>query len=201
MIKSFQSKNGLVADGILGQQTFDTMFICWGFSNRFELVHFLAQTHHETGGFKIHTENLKYSPKRLKEVFPKYFSVDEVFEYSYNEEKIANRVYANRMGNGNEASGDGYKYRGRGSIQLTGFNNYERFAQKIRDFSILDNPDKVATDYFWDAGLFYFNENNLWSDLIDLKRDTVKKLTKAINGGYNGLQDRINLTEHYGRFI
>lgn len=199
-IKNFQRNNGLSADGIIGKLTFNKMKEAWKLSG-IELAHFLGQGHHESGGFKHDTENLNYSKQGLLNVFPKYFNEAKAEQYARKPEKIANLVYANRMGNGDEKSGDGWKFRGRGIMGLTGFNNYERLAQKIRDCSILARPEKVADKYFFDSGLFFFNENNLWIICKDLKRDTIKKLTRQVNGGYNGLEDRINKTLYYSKFI
>lgn len=199
-IKQFQEHHNLVPDGIIGKKTFEKMKRVFKL-NSIQLVHFLAQIHHESGAFIYDTENLKYSPKALKTVFPKYFKAEELTEFAYQPEKIANLVYSNRMGNGNESSGDGWKYRGRGGIQLTGKNNYSKFALFIGDLSILENPEVVAKDYFWESGLFYFSKNNLFRLCVNFERETIKELTRRINGGYNGLQDRINLTKYYARFV
>lgn len=189
-IKEFQALVGLKADGIIGKNTLAKMRCDFGSLTDSQLAHFLSQTDHETGGFKYDTENLNYSATRLMQVFKKYFPTDNLArQYANNPEKIANRVYANRMGNGNEASGDGWKYRGRGSIQLTGKDNYTDFSKWIEDKDVLTNPDIVATEYFWDAGLYYFTKNNLWNQAKYDDANSVKPIRKAINGGYNGLQD------------
>ena len=149
---------------------------------------FLAQLAHESGSFKHVSENLNYSAEALRRVFKKYFLTDELaLEYARKPEKIANRVYANRMGNGEESSGDGWKYRGRGLIQLTGLNNYTAFSLAA-DNNALINPDSVAepelaamsAGWFWDT-----NGLNKLSDTGD-----VRAATRRINGGFNGLADR-----------
>jgi len=156
------------------------------------LCHFLSQCSHESGNFVAIRENLNYSIKGLMGVFGKYFTTEAVAKlYERQPQKIANRVYANRMGNGDEASGDGYNYRGRGYIQLTGKDNYKAFANFIGE-DVVANPDLVATKYPLTSAGFFFNKNKLW-EICD-KGETVEvitSLTKRINGGTHGLDDRI----------
>ena len=156
------------------------------------LCHFLSQCSHESGNFTLVRENLNYSVKGLMGVFHKYFTTEAVAKlYERQPQKIGNRVYANRMGNGDEASGDGYNYRGRGYIQLTGKDNYKAFATFIGE-DVVANPDLVATKYPLTSAGFFFNKNKLW-EICD-KGETVEvitSLTKRINGGTNGLDDRI----------
>jgi len=156
------------------------------------LCHFLSQCSHESGNFVAIRENLNYSIKGLMGVFGKYFTTEAVAKlYERQPQKIANRVYANRMGNGNEASGDGYNYRGRGYIQLTGKDKYKAFATFIGE-DVVANPDLVATKYPLTSAGFFFNKNKLW-EICD-KGETVEvitSLTKRINGGTHGLDDRI----------
>ena len=149
---------------------------------------FLAQLAHESGSFRFVEENLNYSVEALQRVFKKYFPTDELaLMYARQPEKIANRVYANRMGNGEESSGDGWKYRGRGLIQLTGKDNYAAFSLKANNNALLE-PDSVAepelaamsAGWFWDT-----NGLNKLSDTGD-----VRAVTRRINGGFNGLADR-----------
>lgn len=155
------------------------------------LAHFFAQILHESGSMRFDMENLNYSAKALRSVFGKYFKTQEEAEkYARKPEKIANRVYANRMGNGDEASGDGWKYRGRGLIQLTGKNNYEAFAKWVGDDRIMDDPDLVASEYAVHSAVFYWDRNNL-NAVADT--DDVVALTKRINGGTNGLSHRREL--------
>lgn len=162
------------------------------------LAHFLAQCGHESGGFKAVSENLNYSADGLKKIFPKYFPGNLNESYARNPQKIANRVYSSRMGNGDEASGEGFKFRGRGYIQLTGKSNYTAF-DKFVDEDILANPDLVATKYPLASAAFFFNNNSLWS-ICDKGADiaTVTAVTKRVNGGTIGLDDRIkHFNEYY----
>ncbi len=161
-----------------------------------QLSHFLSQVAHESGNFKFVRENLNYSADGLVKIFGKYFNSATANAYARQPEKIANRVYANRMGNGNEASGDGYKFRGRGYIQLTGCFNYTEFDKVVAD-DILANPDLVATKYPLTSALFFFDKNNLWAKMKDASTATVTAVTKSVNGGTIGLTDRIN---HFNEF-
>jgi putative chitinase len=155
------------------------------------LAHFLAQCGHESGGFKAVSENLNYSADGLKKIFPKYFPGTLNESYARQPEKIANRVYSARMGNGAESSGEGYKFRGRGYIQLTGKSNYAAF-DKLVDEDIISNPDLVATKYPLASAAFFFNNNSLWA-ICDKGADdaTVTAVTKRVNGGTIGLADRL----------
>lgn len=162
------------------------------------LAHFLAQCGHESGGFKFINENLNYSAKGLLGVFPKYFNVESAAAYERKPEKIASRVYASRMGNGDEASGEGYKFRGRGYIQLTGKSNYTNFTKFIGEDCVA-NPDLVSTKYPLASAAFFFNSNNLWA-ICDKGADeaTVTAVTKRVNGGTIGLADRLkHFNEYY----
>ena len=166
-------------------------------TNPLRLAHFLAQCGHESGGFKAVSENLNYSADGLKKIFPKYFPGNLNESYARNPEKIANKVYSARMGNGDEASGDGFKFRGRGYIQLTGKSNYSSFDKMVTE-DILANPDLVATKYPLMSAAFFFNSNNLWS-ICDKGADdaTVTAVTKRVNGGTIGLPDRIKHFKEY----
>jgi putative chitinase len=155
---------------------------------------FIAQCAHESGGFKFIKENLNYKAASLRKVFPKYFPSDDLAAaYAQKPEMIANRVYGNRMGNGDEHSGDGYRYCGRGLIQLTGKDNYTRFAESL-EISPEDVAEYLTTFegcaqsacWFWES-----NNLNQWADAGD-----IVKMTKIINGGTIGLEDRIKHYEH-----
>lgn len=160
-------------------------------SSKTRLAHFFSQILHESGCLRFDTENLNYSAKALRLVFGKYFKTNaDADAYARQPEKIANRVYARRMGNGVESSGDGWKYRGRGFIQLTGKNNYKAFAAWINDDRIIDTPDLVATDYTVHSAVFFWDKHKL-NKVAD--QDDVKKLTRRINGGDNGLAHRREL--------
>jgi len=161
------------------------------------LAHFLAQCAHESGNFRYTRENLNYSADALLKTFPKYFSKDTAQTVERKPELIANMVYSNRIGNGDKQSGDGWKYRGRGYIQLTGKNNYVAFGKYI-SVDLLNNPDLVATKYPLLSAAWYFEIKRLWelSNNDDLE-NTVKILTFRINGGFNGLSDRIAKTKTF----
>ena len=157
-------------------------------ANPARLAGFLAQTAHESGGFNFIKENLNYSKEGLRKIFPKYFPTDELAQqYARQPEKIANRVYANRMGNGPEESGDGYRFCGRGLIQLTGRQNYTKLANDLgisveETAKYLETPNGAVSS----AGWFWDNNNlNQYCD----KGDFIT-LTKRINGGTIGLADR-----------
>lgn len=160
--------------------------------------HFVAQNHHESAGFTRMEENLNYSDEGLLKIFPKYFTVEQAKAYKRMPERIANRVYANRMNNGNEASGDGWKYRGRGYIQLTGRDNYTAFSKWIGDVEIINNPDLIITKYSLISAAYFFTVNNLWG-IADkgIDDETITRMTKRINGGTIGLSHRIELTKYY----
>ena len=155
---------------------------------------FIAQCAHESGNFVFIKENLNYKAASLRKVFPKYFPTDvQAAEYANKPERIANRVYANRMGNGNEASGDGYRYCGRGLIQLTGKDNYTFFAGSL-SISEDDASEYLATfEGAAQSACWFWEQNNL-NRLADA--GDIKGLTRAINGGYIGLEDRCNHYEH-----
>ena len=166
-------------------------------TNNLRLAHFLSQCGHESGGFKAVSENLNYSADGLKKVFGKYFPGNLAESYAKQPEKIASRVYANRMSNGDEASKEGYKFRGRGYIQLTGKGNYTSFTKFIGEDCVA-NPDLVATKYPLASAAFFFDSNKLWS-ICDKGADdaTVTAVTKRVNGGTIGLVDRIKHFKEY----
>ena len=155
---------------------------------------FLAQCAHESNNFKAIKENLNYRPASLLKVFPKYFkTAQQAEQYAHNQEMIANRVYADRMGNGNEESGDGFKYCGRGLIQLTGHDNYQAFADSMEG-SIDELPEYLATFEGAVQSACWFWETNNLNVLADAQ--DILALTKRINGGTIGLEDRIKHYNH-----
>ena len=173
----------------------------FGVNTPIRLAHFLAQTGHESGGFRVTTENLNYSAKGLCGIFKKYFTAESAAEYQRKPEKIANIVYANRMGNGNQASGDGYKFRGRGYIQLTGKTNYQAFDKTVED-NIEANPDLVATKYPLLSAAWFWSKNGL-NAIADggATDEVVTKITKRVNGGTIGLPDRIKHFKEYHKLL
>lgn len=163
------------------------------------LAHFLAQSGHESGGFKAVKENLNYGAKGLRGIFGKYFPTDEkALLYERKPEKIANLVYGSRMGNGPEASGEGFKYCGRGYIQLTGKDNYKAFDAVVAE-NILENPDLVATKYPLLSAGWFFHKNGLHKIADEGATEAVvTKVTKRVNGGTIGLPDRLkHFNEYY----
>ena len=193
---------GHVPDSVIGQ--IPGIQEKFGLTTGLRLAHFLAQAGHESGGFKVTNENLNYSGKGLKGIFGKYFkrpdkTFDEpkVLAYAKQPQKIANLVYANRMGNGDEASGDGFKFRGRGYIQLTGRDNYTAFGKSI-GVDIPATPDLVATQYALASAAWFWSKNGL-NKIADTGATdaAVTMITKRVNGGTIGLADRI---KHFKEF-
>ena len=162
------------------------------------LAHFLAQCGHESGGFRLTKENLNYSAKGLNGTFKKYFpTLDSAVPYERKPEKIANKVYGGRMGNGPESSGDGAKFCGRGYIQLTGKDNYTAFGKSINE-DMSANPEKVASSYALLSAAWFFNKNGLHKMADGGATDAVvTSITKRVNGGTIGLPDRI---KHFNEF-
>ena len=186
---------GHIPDSVLAQIP-DTA-AKFGITNTLRLAHILGQCAHESGNFRVLQENLNYSADGLKKIFGKYFPGNLNESYARQPEKIANRVYSSRMGNGDEASGDGYRYRGRGAIQLTGKSNYAAFDKLVED-DILANPDLVATKYSLMSAAWFFSKNNLWT-LCDRGVDTesITAVTRRVNGGTHGIADRIEKTTKF----
>jgi len=246
-VKVYQSKNGLTADGIVGNGTWNKIMgiteaiapvvpvavatpvtnttglkldtlkghipdsviaMIPEVASKFEintplrLAHFLAQCGHESGGFKLTQENLNYSAKGLNGIFKKYFpTLDSAVPYERKPEKIANKVYGGRMGNGPEASGDGWKYHGRGFIQLTGKDNYTAFTKSIGE-DCVNNPDLVASKYALASAAWFFNKNGLHKMADGGANDaTVTSITKRVNGGTIGLPDRIKHFNEYYKLL
>ena len=199
---NLQQKIGVTADGAFGPGTFKAAAAFYKLSpNR--AAHFFAQTAHESGGFKAFSENLNYGAKGLRGIFRKYFPTDALARaYERKPAKIANRVYGNRMGNGDEASGDGFAFRGRGALQLTGKFNYKAFSDYIGRPDIMDNPDLVATELAFESALWFFDKNKLWGICDQGINDAaILALTKRINGGTHGLDDRKLKTKKYAAWL
>lgn len=176
----------------------DIIFDKYEINTILRISHFLAQCAHESGNFSVKQENLNYSAKRLQEVFGKYFTTHaKALLYERKPVKIASLVYGNRMGNGDEQSIEGYKYRGRGYIQLTGKNNYLLFDKSLNEtgleVDIIGNPDLVATTYPLISAAWFFNKNNL-NEIADLggTKEIITRVTKKVNGGTHGIDSRIS---------
>jgi len=170
-------------------------------SNPFRLAHFLAQTAHESGNFKHVRENLNYSAEGLIKVFPKYFSKETALWYARKPEAIANVVYGNRMGNGDKNSGDGWRYRGRGFLGLTGKTNYKAFGDFI-GVDLVKDPDLVATKYALTSAAWFFEKRGLWKICDNgMSDDIVVRVSKLINGGTIGLTDRRSKTKVFSDLL
>ena len=237
-VKQWQKANGLVDDGIVGDETWSKMFPQpvkpavvnevskpssgpmdisrlkghvpdavisqipsviekFQINTPLRLAHFLAQCGHESGGFKVVFENLNYSAQGLKNIFPRYFPGALSESYARQPEKIASKVYASRMGNGDETTKEGYKFRGRGYIQLTGKQNYTAFAKAIGEDTVA-NPDLVALKYPLASAAWFYTKNGL--HLIADKGasdQVVTMVTKRVNGGTIGLADRVKHFKEY----
>lgn len=175
-------------------EAFDQLLPDYEINTPKRVAAFIAQCAHESGNFRFLKENLNYKAESLMKTFPKYFSDrDTANAYAKQPIKIANRVYANRMGNGDEASGDGYRYCGRGLIQLTGKTNYDWFAASL-EISATEASEYLETfEGAAQSACWFWESNNL---NVEADAGDIKKMTKKINGGYIGLDDRIKHYEH-----
>ena len=187
---------GIIPNPVISE--LDIIFDKYEINTILRISHFLAQCAHESGNFSVTQENLNYSAKRLQEVFGRYFTTHaKALLYERKPVKIASLVYGNRMGNGDEQSIEGYKYRGRGYIQLTGKNNYLLFDKSLNEtgleVDIIGNPDLVATTYPLISAAWFFNKNNL-NEIADLggTKEIITRVTKKVNGGTHGLESRIS---------
>jgi len=190
-VQALQAKIGVDVDGDFGKNTLKKARDYFKMTNA-QAANFFGQCHHESGGFKVYKENLNYSADGLLKIFPKYFPTMSVaLAYARDAEAIANKVYANRMGNGDVISGDGWNFRGRGAIQLTGRATYQAFANSDPKFSgVMANPDLVATEFAFESALWFFGANDIMRLCVDTSDKTIEKVTRKINGGTNGLVDR-----------
>jgi len=186
---------GVIPDSVISQ--IDSVKEKFEINTALRLAHFLAQCSHESGGFKLTQENLNYSGKGLLVTFPRYFTTETAVLYERKAEKIANMVYANRMGNGDKASGDGWKFRGRGYIQLTGHDNYANFDKTVIE-DVLASPELVATKYPLLSAAWFWNKAKI-NTVADggPTSEVVAKVTRRVNGGVIGLDDRI---KHFYQF-
>jgi putative chitinase len=200
-LAALQSKCGIAADGKWGPGTYKAARDFFKLSNT-QAAHFFGQCAHESGGFKVFSENLNYSDKGLNSIFKKYFpTIASTAGYARKPEKIANKVYANRMGNGPESSGDGWTFRGRGPIQLTGKDNYTAFAAAIGRPDVLTNPDLVVGELAFESALWFFRKNGLLAIADKGVTDAIiTQITKRVNGGTHGLDDRLKKTKQYANW-
>lgn len=181
--------NGVIPSSVISQ--IQIVIDKYSINTPLRLSHFLSQCEHESGNFKLVNENLNYSANGLVAVFGKYFNSATAAQYARNPQKIGSRVYGNRMGNGSESTGEGFKYKGRGYIQLTGKENYKLFSNSIGE-DCVSNPDLIATKYPLASAAWFFSRNGL-NQIADQgsSTDVVTKVTKRVNGGTNGLAERI----------
>jgi putative chitinase len=213
-LQLLQQNSGIKPDGIFGKDTFNASYKYLKITTPQRAVHFFAQISHETAHFDTFIENLMYrSAESLSSVFKHDFDLnkDKIIspqelefakKYVGKPEAIANFVYANQNGNGDEKSGDGWKYKGRGALQLTGRANYLLFSQFIKDPEVINNPDLVATKYAFESAMFFFSRFGLWKECDKgLDIPTITKISQMVNGGSKGLQERIQLTLKYAEFI
>jgi putative chitinase len=197
-----QEKIGITADGAFGPGTLKAAAAHYKL-NKVRAAHFFAQCAHESGNWKATSENLNYGAKGLRGIFGKYFPTDALAKaYERQPAKIANKVYGNRMGNGPESSGDGWKFRGRGFLQLTGHDNYKALSQYINRPDVMENPDLVAGELAIESALWFFDRNKLWGICDQGINDAaILALTKRINGGTHGLEDRKLKTKKYATWL
>jgi putative chitinase len=192
-MKKLQEKCGVVADGAFGPNTARAIAKHYKLSPE-RGAHLLGQANHESGGFKLTKENLNYSAETMCKVWPSRFkSVAEAAPFARNPKALADKVYSNRMGNG---EGEGHIWIGRGFLQLTGKDNYRSFASDMRVPEVMENPSLVETDYAMETAMWFFEKNGLFA-IADkgVSEDTIKQITKRVNGGYIGLDHRKAETE------
>jgi putative chitinase len=195
-MKVLQGRVGVTADGSFGPNT--ARAITKHFNLPLERgAHLLGQAHHESGGFKRTTEGLYYStPERIQAVWPSRFpTVDDAKPYAKNPQGLANKVYNGRMGN-SEGSNDGFVFSGKGFLQLTGKSNVRAFANDMDLPEVLDDPDLLANKYAFETALWFFHKNGLFAIADDgVNAETIKRITRKVNGGYHGLDDRVEQTK------
>ena len=195
-IKRLQEKCGVTPDGAFGPNTARAI------ANHFDLspnraAHLLGQAAHESGGFKLTKENLNYRAETMCKVWPSRFkTIEDAEPYARNPSALAEKVYSGRMGNGPEGSGDASAFIGRGYLQLTGKDNYRSFAADMRVPEVMNDPSLVETDYAFETALWFFEKNGLFA-IADkgVNDETIKTITKRVNGGHHGLDDRMAQTK------
>lgn len=209
-IAEFQRNNGLIADGLLGKMTFTKMKSVWQVNDE-QLAHILGQVAHETLNFTKDIENLNYSAKRMLEIFKSDFDTnrdkwlspaekEKVKSLIGHPDRIANFVYANQNGNGNEQSGDGWMFIGRGGAHTTGRANYKNFSLHIGE-DCIKHPDLVKDKYFFESAVFFFKMNKIIPLCATVDETSITKVSKKVNGGTNGLAERIEQTEKFYKLI
>ena len=212
-IIDFQKVNGLTPDGIIGKKTLLKIKEVFKISTDEQVCHFLGQCAVESVNFTVSSENTNYTKvQSIINTFKhdvdsnrnKIIDANELAKaqsLASNPIALANFVYANQNGNGNEASGDGSKFSGEGAIQLTGRKNFQLFADFIKDQSIMLTPELVGSKYFFESGLFFFTNNKLWSLCKKVDVPTITLISRRVNGGTNGLKERIEKTLNFYKII
>ena len=197
-MKNLQEKVGVTADGAFGPNTARAIAKFYDLSE-LRGAHLLGQASHESGGFKLTEENLNYSVKSMMRVWPSRFpDEDSAKPYARNPKALADHVYGGRMGN----DGEGYLWRGRGFLQLTGKDNYRAFSQDMSLPEVMDDPECVEDDYAFETALWYFNKNNLFAIADEgIDEAVIKRITKRVNNGYTGLDERIVETHKIYRWL
>lgn len=207
-IQEYQRFHNLKDDGVLGPKTISTIMEDLGISSISSMSHFLGQCHHESMAFSRGRENLSYSENALKSYFSKYFKEDEYSLFAHKPEEIANRIYSNRMGNGNEDSGQGWLYRGIGPIQLTGYSNISSYFDSVglpKD----SNPNLILQpQHYFRSAKYFFDKNNIWKFTTATNYGNILTVSKAINLGdpYSskipiGITERDRLTQRYYKIL
>lgn len=207
-IKEYQSYRRLVPDGIIGKHTLSSLMEDLNINSISDLSHLLGQSHHESSGFSIGRENLNYSAAALELLFSKYFPNKDFSKYARNPVAIANKIYANRLGNGSEESWDGYKYRGVGPIQLTGKSNIQAYF-KANNIEISTTPDIILhPEHYFNSAKFYFDTNDVWKYTKNVTDESILKVSRFVNlGNPNssnkplGLKDRQVQTYKYYKLL
>ncbi len=208
-LKEYQQKHGLIADGEIGKNTATVMMKDLGnFPSNIHFSHFIAQVEVESANFTAGRENLNYGGEALASLFGKYFPKKDYIGYIRKPEKIANRVYAYRMGNGDELSGDGWKYRGAGALQLTGKNNIGLYFSSVGLPPNSDPELLITPEHYFRSAVWFFDRNGIWEDCGSKGTVSCVRVSKAINlgsstakGTPNGLEERIALTNKYFKVL
>lgn len=195
-LKMLQKTCGVTPDGAFGPNTARAIVAHYKLDAK-RGAHLLGQAAHESGNFMISEENLNYRAKTMCRVWPSRFASEaDAAPYAMNPEKLANKVYSGRMGNGPESSGDGWKYAGKGFIQLTGKDNTRAFAEHVGRDGLVDDPSPIADELAMDSAIFFFEKNGLFRIADEgVNDDTIKRITRRVNGGYHGLDDRMEKTK------
>lgn len=200
-IQRYQALRNLVPDGVIGRKTAYVMMQEFDVKDKVKFAHFIGQLRHESMNFSLNRENLNYGAEGLRKTFKKYFTREESLRYAHKPEAIANHVYQNRMGNGDELSGDGWRYRGVGPCQLTGKDTIQAYFKHV-GLPVFTDPGVIAQiDHYFRSAVWYWNENDVWDWCHETKTDCIIWTSKKINLGNalsqttpNGLSERIAYT-------